>query len=156
MSSGKSTSDKALRKLDATSMFNDIHGSIRQTIGKICPNTTLNEVIFNECVCLKAQAAASPILLATIEPTYFDSKQCSPSTFYWNGLVPCEVSDEANDSVLAYRLWEISEALLIDRTSSFDSYLHQGDLFSSLSKAIDTPESLSQSSSIEQVNGEHN
>lgn len=90
-------------------------------------------------------------MLATVEWDYFANEHMS-SAFYWNGLNPCEVSLEANDAVLAYRLWEISEALLIDRTNSFDNYLQTGDEFSSYIKNQDTPpDSLSKSSSIDQA-----
>lgn len=94
-------------------------------------------------------------MLATIELDYFASKQAS-SAFYWNGLGPCEASLEAADAVLAYRLWEISEALLIERTLAFDTYLQRGDKFSSYTKNDDTPESLSKSSSIDQAEADHN
>lgn len=89
-------------------------------------------------------------MLATIEWEYFANKQ-TMSAFYWNSLSPCEVSNEANDAVLAYRLWEISEAMLIDRTNSFDTYLQIGDEFSSYVRSEDTPDSLSKSSSIDQA-----
>lgn len=127
-------------------------------------------------ILLKAQAAASPIMLATVEREYFGNASTS-SAFYWNGLNPCDVSVEANDAVLAYRLWEISEALLIDRTGSFDSYLHTGDEFSSYLARTNsspssssnannnnnnnsddmpiTPESLSKSSSIDQAEADN-
>ncbi|RNA38788.1 WW domain-containing oxidoreductase, partial [Brachionus plicatilis] len=65
------------------------------------------------------QAAAIPVLLATVERDYFQKKE----NFYWNSLTECNPSDEANDSVLAYRLWEISESILIKNTSSFDDFL---------------------------------
>ena len=47
----------------------------------------------------------------------------------------CNGSAEANDSVLAYRLWEISERLLIERTAEFDDFISNGDQFSSLTKS---------------------
>ncbi len=43
-------------------------------------------------------------------------------------------SKEIQNSVLAYRLWEISESFLIDSTSSFDTLLANGDDFSSYIK----------------------
>lgn len=84
---------------------------------------------------LKSQAAAGAVLLGTVDNSYFKNEE----SFYWNGLYECEASEEAQDSVLAYRLWEISEALLIDRTTAFDSYLSAGDELSSYTK----PDTLS-------------
>ena len=55
----------------------------------------------------------------------------SRDCFYWNGFNECDPTPEANDSVLAYRLWEISENILIDRTNLFDDFLAVGDKFSS-------------------------
>ena len=49
-------------------------------------------------------------------------------------MAECSPSVEATDSVLAYRLWEISESILIDRTSEFDDFLSKGDEFSSFTK----------------------
>jgi hypothetical protein len=80
-----------------------------------------------------AQAAATPVYLATARNDCLDREKV-----YWNTLVETEPSEEALDSVLAYRLWEISESLLIDLTGKFDSYLRTGDKFSSVSQ-IDTP-----------------
>ena len=37
----------------------------------------------------------------------------------------------AKDAVLAYRIWEISENILIDRTQTFDDFLAIGDKLSS-------------------------
>ncbi|CAF0728362.1 unnamed protein product [Brachionus calyciflorus] len=79
-----------------------------------------------------AQAAACPVMLATENFEYF--KNDKKDSFYWNSSAECNPSEEACDSVLAYRLWEISEAMLIEHTSSFDDYLSQGDQFSSYTK----------------------
>ncbi len=38
---------------------------------------------------------------------------------------------DAQDCVLAYRLWEISECILIEKTKMFDDFLPNGDIFSS-------------------------
>jgi hypothetical protein len=75
---------------------------------------------------LKQQAAATPIFLATIKSRFLKKE-----TFYYQNFLECDASNEAQDSVLAYRLWEISESILIDRTSSFDDTLSVGDQFSS-------------------------
>ena len=45
-------------------------------------------------------------------------------------------AQQIQDSVLAYRLWEISESILIDRTQDFDTLLANGDSFSSLTKVV--------------------
>ena len=55
--------------------------------------------------------------------------------FYYNNLAECSASAEANDGVLAYRLWEISERILIERTAEFDDFISNGDQFSSLTKS---------------------
>ncbi len=39
---------------------------------------------------------------------------------------------KAQESVLAYRQWEISESMLIQKTEMFDNYLSNGDQFSSI------------------------
>ena len=78
------------------------------------------------------QAAATPIYLATL-----GRDQLSDYCYYWNNLVEGSGSEESQDSVLAYRLWEISESILIDTTSSFDYLLATGDQLSSFRK-IDT------------------
>jgi hypothetical protein len=88
-----------------------------------------------------SQAAATPVYLATARNDYL-----ARDKVYWNNLCETDPSDESLDSVLAYRLWEISESMLIDLTSSFDVYLRVGDKFSSISK-IDTPHSTASSAS---------
>lgn len=78
-----------------------------------------------------------------------NSNYFKKDAFYYNCLAECNPSVEACDSVLAYRLWEISESMLIERTSSFDLTLSNGDEFSSYTR-IDsplTPRSQSTSSS---------
>lgn len=75
-----------------------------------------------------SQAAAMPVYVAT-------SSDLSRDCFYYNNMSECSGSPEANDSVLAYRLWEISERLLIERTSEFDDFISNGDQFSSLTKS---------------------
>ena len=69
-----------------------------------------------------------PIFCAT-------STDLSKDCFYYNNMSECNGSAEANDSVLAYRLWEMSERLLIERTSEFDDFIGNGDQFSSLTKS---------------------
>jgi hypothetical protein len=91
------------------------------------------------------QAAATPILLATCETTFLNREK-----FYWNNMSECEPSDEALDPVLAYRLWEISENLLIEKTNHFDSFLRVGDQFSSITR-IDTPSNSSSNSTLNEV-----
>ena len=59
-------------------------------------------------------------------------------------MTECNGSQEANDSILAYRVWEISESILIDRTAEFDDLLSIGDKFSSYTKDL-PPELHSQS-----------
>lgn len=49
-------------------------------------------------------------------------------------------SQHINDSVLAYRLWEISESLLIERIKGFDTLLSEGDSFSSLTEIVSDSE----------------
>ena len=44
----------------------------------------------------------------------------------------CKTSEDANDQILSYRLWEISESILISKTKSFDNTLLSGDRFSSV------------------------
>lgn len=95
----------------------------------------------------KSQAAATPVLLATIPTEYLKREN-----FYWNNLMEAQPSDEALDPVLAYRLWEISESILIERTSSFDTFLCNGDRFSSFTKIM-TPAS-SKSASFDYNSGE--
>jgi hypothetical protein len=82
-----------------------------------------------------AQAAATPVYLATARSECF-----ARDKVYWNNLCETDPSDESLDAVLAFRVWEISESLLIDITTPFDAYLRVGDKFSSISK-IDTPNS---------------
>ena len=84
---------------------------------------------------LQKQAAANPVFLATYDQRHFVDK-----SIYWNGLAECTPSVEANDTVLAYRLWEISENILINRTNEFDDFLSQGDAYSSFTK-LDNDES---------------
>jgi len=74
----------------------------------------------------KQQAAATPVFLATIKSRFLKKE-----TFYYQNFLECDASNEAQDPVLAYRLWEISESILIERTSSFDDTLSVGDQFSS-------------------------
>lgn len=76
---------------------------------------------------LKQQAAATPIFCAVSRD--LDNVD---GGIYWNSLYPCKPSIEAQDTVLAYRIWEISEALLINKTQSFDNLLSTGDKFSSV------------------------
>lgn len=83
--------------------------------------------------CLKQQAAATPVFLATVK-----SKFLKKDSFYYQNFSDCDASNEAQDPVLAYRLWEISESILIDRTSSFDDTLSVGDQFSSYTTAYKT------------------
>ena len=73
-------------------------------------------------------------------------------SFYYQNFAECDASNEAQDAVLAYRLWEISESLLIDRTNSFDSYLMYGDQFSSYTKEVETKATLKSTSSIDSSN----
>lgn len=84
------------------------------------------------------QAAAAPIYIGT-------TSKLSRDCFYWNGFSECNASLEANDSVLAYRVWEIAESLLIDRTQSFDNFLAVGDKLSSYT-LIETDKSVSSNS----------
>ena len=60
-----------------------------------------------------------------------NSADIPKDVFYFNNLAECSASI---DDVLAYRLWEISESILIDRVGSFDDYLSIGDQFSSYTK----------------------
>ena len=76
---------------------------------------------------LKEQAAAAPIYLATI-----DKISLSKESFYWNGLTEGTASPDANSAVLAYRLWEISETILAERTSAYDTFFDKKDQFSSI------------------------
>ena len=68
--------------------------------------------------------------------------QLSDYCYYWNNLVESSGSEESQDSVLAYRLWEISESILIDTTSSFDNLLATGDQLSSFRKIDAKHESI--------------
>ena len=82
------------------------------------------------------QAASAPIILATAQNSFFKREQ-----FYYSNFAEGETpAEEALDPVLAYRLWEISESILIECTSSFDSYLRVGDHFSSLNIIEDNAE----------------
>jgi hypothetical protein len=81
----------------------------------------------------KQQAAATPVFLATVK-----SKFLKKDPFYYQNFLECDASNEAQDPVLAYRIWEISESILIDRTSSFDDTLSVGDQFSSYTTSFKT------------------
>jgi hypothetical protein len=70
------------------------------------------------------QGAAVPVYLGT-------ESKLSRDCFYWNNFSECNPSAMAKDAVLAYRIWEISENILIDRTSTFDNFLAIGDKLSS-------------------------
>jgi hypothetical protein len=73
------------------------------------------------------QAAATPVFCAV-------SKDLNniEGGVYWNNLTQCKTSEDANDQILSYRLWEISESILISKTKSFDNTLLSGDRFSSV------------------------
>ena len=68
--------------------------------------------------------------------------------FYWNGFNECETTTEAKDSVLAYRLWEISENILIDRTHMFCDFLAVGDKLSSYTLTENGIRKMSDASSV--------
>jgi NAD(P)-dependent dehydrogenase (short-subunit alcohol dehydrogenase family) len=72
------------------------------------------------------QAAATPVYLATV-----DSSKLKAECFYYINFTECLGSRNSYDHVLAYRLWETSESMLIENTKSFDNYLAIGDEFSS-------------------------
>lgn len=76
-------------------------------------------------------AAATPIYLATEKIEYIN-KRCH----YYINFCENMSAQQIQDSVLAYRLWEISESILIDRTQDFDTLLANGDSFSSLTKVV--------------------
>jgi len=78
---------------------------------------------------LKEIAAATPVFLATE-----NRKNLNKYGHYWTNFNENMKSKEIQNSVLAYRLWEISESFLIDSTSSFDTLLANGDDFSSYIK----------------------
>lgn len=70
------------------------------------------------------KGAALPVYLGT-------ENKLNRDCFYWNNFAECNPSAEAKDGVLAYRIWEISENILIDRTRLFDEFLAIGDKLSS-------------------------
>ena len=76
---------------------------------------------------LKQQAAATPVFCAVDR-----NLDLMEGGLYWNNVSQCPPSVDAQDSVLAYRLWEISESLLIEKTEGFDTFFGDGDRFSSL------------------------
>jgi hypothetical protein len=61
------------------------------------------------------------------------------TSHYWIRFNENLITGQCQDAVLAYRLWEISERILIQSTGSFDSLLTEGDIFSSYT-AISAPE----------------
>ena len=83
-------------------------------------------ICLNKKIAQQQQAAATPIYCAVAAPE--KSKVQEPGAVY-----KCVTSAEAQDAILAYRLWEISESVLIKKTQSFDNYLSNGDKFSSIS-----------------------
>ena len=74
-----------------------------------------------------AQASATPVFCATSR----DLNNIEGGS-YWNNMTQCKPSDDAHDPILSYRLWEISESILINKTKSFDNTLLSGDRFSSV------------------------
>ena len=83
---------------------------------------------------MKEHAAATPVYLGT-EKVENLNKHCH----YWMNFNENMNSKEIQNSVLAYRIWEISESVLISRTSTFDTLLANGDDFSSFTKISNSP-----------------
>lgn len=87
-------------------------------------------------------ATAIPIYLATEK-----ARHLNKSCHYWISFNDNLSSGSCGDNILAYRLWEISERILIQTTGQFDSLLAEGDMFSSYT-ALSAPESEAQENDV--------